>query len=122
MGCIIWNLISIPVRLIFSVFVLGLMSILGFMLTVLAFGMWLFVSVLGAICPVPMEMICSDDLPCPLRFLMLVFYPVTILVSLVIALKLSSHIPLEILGGFFGLICEMMVGIWVEQSPKNCLS
>lgn len=95
---------------------------MGGMLVILGFGMWLFVSVLGAICPVPMEMICSDDLPCFLRFLMVVFYPVTVLVSLVIALKLSSHIPLEIFGSFFSTYCEMLVAIWVEQSPKNCLS
>ena len=119
--CLLWNLLSIPIRLALASVLMGLYLMFLTLILCMGGGMWLFVCFLGALCPIPMELICRDNAPPLLRVLMVLFYPVTVMVSLAIALRETAHIPAEVVCSLTHMYGEMIGGVCVGLSPYNCL-
>ena len=91
--CMLWNLLSIPIRIAISSIILGMMIGLGGVLCFFVITVWFCVCLVGGLCPIPMEIICSDDTPCLAKILMVLFYPITVLVCWFMAIKESHQIP-----------------------------
>ncbi len=58
---------------------------------------------------------------CPFTFFMVLFYPITGLIASVYAMHETRKLPASVLAAFFGSYCELLGGIWINCSPKQCL-
>ena len=83
--CVLWNVLSIPVRLVLTFLLIGMVfgMMMGFMMMMTV--MWIVICVLASLFVVPCELICSA--PFPVNVLMILFYPLTMLFSIGVAIK-----------------------------------
>ena len=81
--CILWNLLSIPIRLSLTVIILVVMAALLFPLSIL-FIIWIIIGLVGGFTLIACEFISNAG--CPLVFFMILFYPITGLIGTVYAL------------------------------------
>ena len=115
--CILWNLISIPVRAVLILLIGSLMFTCFLFLFVTTFFSW----IIGALCAAIFVGPCiiAADQECPKSFLIILLYPFVVIIAFVVVLKeLSPTITSTFL--LFEESCDVFAEIWVGCSPKEC--
>ena len=85
----------------------------------LVVGIWIVIGLVGGFTVVACELI--QKAGCPLMALMIIFYPITALIATGYAMYETRELPDSVFGGFCSTYCELIGGVWVNCSPKECL-
>ena len=113
------NLLSIPFRLILTA--LLMVELVLFMVPLsFVFFAWLIIGIVGGFTAVFCEL--ASNAKCPLSFFMFFFYPITALICTVYTMYEVRSLPAAVYQGFFEMQFEILGTIWVNCSPKECLS
>ena len=116
----IWNLISIPFRIVFSTFVAALMLAAAFFVMVFTIFGWLMTGICFGFFIGPCK-VCDANKKNLIPCLVLLFYPLVAVVCMLLYLKQASVGLFKEPAKIFCHICNTSIGIWIDFSPKNCL-
>lgn len=116
-GCCLWNIFSIPIRLMLALFV-GFFLSLYMMLAMSVFALWLCLCISGGFTYQFCHILFSVPFPIPL--LLIIFYPLVGIYGTVVVAAETRECPIKIIGGICEGFCEIYYNIWVKLSPRNC--